>query len=68
MSGIPLIIAVAHSLLTVVYCMLKQDSTYQELGGTYFEQLHADNQRRYLVNKLEALGFQVNLAPAASAA
>ncbi len=62
------IIAVAHSLLTVVYSMLKNDSTYQELGGTYFEQLHADRHRRYLVNRLEALGFQVNLAPAASAA
>jgi transposase len=56
------IIAVAHSLLIVAYSMLKQDRTYEELGGTYFQQLHAERHKRYLVKKLEALGFQVNLA------
>jgi transposase len=62
------IIAVAHSLLIVIYCMLKQDRTYLELGGNYFDQLHAERHKRYLVKKLEVLGFQVHLAPAEQAA
>lgn len=62
------IIAVAHSLLIVIYCMLKQDRTYEELGGNYFDQIHAERHKRYFVKKLEALGFQVNLVPAEQAA
>jgi transposase len=62
------IIAVAHSLLIVIYCMLKQDRTYEELGGDHFDRLHAQRHKRYLVKRLEALGFQVNLAPAERAA
>jgi transposase len=62
------IIAVAHSLLIVIYCMLKQDRTYKELGGNYFDQIHAERHKRYFVKKLEALGFQVNLTPAEQAA
>lgn len=55
------IIAVAHSLLIVAYSMLKQQRTYLDLGGSYFQQLHAERHKRYFVKKLEALGFQVNL-------
>ena len=62
------IIAVAHSLLIVAYCMLKQNRTYHELGGNYFDRIHAERHKRYLVKKLEALGFQVNLTPTQNAA
>jgi transposase len=62
------IIAVAHSLLIVIYCILKRDRTYEELGGNYFDQLHTERHRRYFVKKLEALGFQVSLIPAQQAA
>lgn len=62
------ILAVAHSLLIVTYCILKQNRPYEELGGNYFDQIHADRHKQYLVRKLEALGFQVSLAPAEQAA
>jgi len=62
------IIAVAHSLLIVIYCTLKQNRTYQELGGNYFDQIHTERHQRYFVKKLEALGFQVHLVPAEQAA
>lgn len=62
------IIAVAHSLLIVIYCILKQNRTYQELGGNHFDQIHAERHKRYFVKKLQALGFQVNLVPAEQAA
>jgi transposase len=59
------IIAVAHSLLVAIYIMLKTGQRYVELGVDYFEKLHADDFKRYLVRKLEALGHTVTLAPAA---
>ena len=59
------IIAVAHSLLVAIYIMLKTGQSYVELGVDYFEKLHADDFKRYLVRKLEALGHIVTLAPAA---
>lgn len=62
------IIAVAHSLLIVIYCIVKQARTYHELGGNYFDQLHAERHKRYFVKRLEALGFQVNLVSAEQAA
>jgi hypothetical protein len=62
------IIAVVHSRLRVVYCVLKQNCSYRELGGNHFDQLHAERHKRYFVKKLEALGFQVNLVPAEQAA
>ena len=33
----------AHSLLVVIYTMLKQGKSYLELGVDYFEKLHADD-------------------------
>src|SRR5882762_505019 len=59
------IIAVAHSLLVVIYTMLKQGKGYLELGADYFEKLHADDFKRYLVRKLEAQGYTVTLETAA---
>jgi transposase len=59
------IIAVAHSLLVAIYIMVKTGQSYVELGADYFEKLHADDFKRYLVRKLEALGHTVTLAPAA---
>jgi transposase len=32
------IVAVAHSLVVIIYQMLKRGTTYQDLGSTYFEQ------------------------------
>ena len=60
------ILAVAHSILVMAYFMssLKQD--YVELGGDYFESLNPNSLRRYLVRRLEHLGYEVALQPAAA--
>ena len=50
-----------HSLLVVIYTMLKRGQGYQELGAGYFEKLQADDFKRYLVRKLEAQGYTVTL-------
>jgi len=59
------LVAVGHSLLTVIYHMLKYGLPYQELGPDYFDRLHANNLQHYLVKRLEGLGYAVTLSPAA---
>jgi transposase len=58
------ILAVAHSLLTVIYHMLKNGSTYQELGGDYFDKLNKNRLLPYFVRRLKDLGYQVSLEAA----
>jgi transposase len=55
------LIAVAHSLLGVVYVLLKQHRTYQDLGADYFERANRDNLTKYHVKKLQKLGYNVDL-------
>jgi transposase len=62
------IIAVAHTLLQIAYYILRDGKCYRELGADYFDQLHPNRVRRYLVKRLEKLGFQVSLVPAAQPA
>lgn len=55
------LIAVAHSILIIIYHILKQEKTYQELGSTYFEERDHDAIKRRAVRNLERLGYQVTL-------
>lgn len=57
------LLAVGHSLLIIVYHMLKYDVEYQDLGVDYFNQREPERLRRYLVKRLEQLGYQVSLTP-----
>lgn len=59
-------VAVGHSILKVIYVLLKHGTAYRDLGGTYFERLHPEALTRYLVRRLERLGHQVTLAPFAA--
>jgi transposase len=62
------LIAVAHSLLVIFYHMLKYDVEYHDLGVDYFDKLEPERLKRYLVKRLERLGYQVNLTPQTEAA
>jgi transposase len=55
------IVAVAHSLLTVAYCMLRFDRKYQDLGANHFDRISRDRIRRYHIKRLESLGYKVEL-------
>lgn len=55
--------AVAHSILVIFYHMLKSPAEYQDLGRDYFDRLQPVRLRRYLVKRLEALGYEVALRP-----
>jgi transposase len=55
--------AVGHSLLVIVYHLLKHDVEYRDLGPNYFDRLEPERLRRYLVKRLQALGYEVTLSP-----
>jgi transposase len=57
------IVAVGHSLLAIIYHVLKHGVEYKDLGQDYFDRLEPDRLRRYLVKRLQALGYDVTLSP-----
>src|SRR6266480_4676121 len=62
------IVAVAHSILVAAYYILRDEVSYQELGGDYF--INREDQERLtrrLVRQLERLGQRVTLEPALEA-
>lgn len=58
-------IAVAHSILSMVYYMLKRRQPYIELGPTYYETHKKDAVVRQAIRKLESLGLEVMINPVA---
>jgi transposase len=58
--------AVAHSLLVIAYCVLRDQEPYNELGATYFEQRDAERTQRHHVQRLQQLGYSVTLTPLAA--
>ncbi len=60
------IFAVAHTMIVIVWHILAEGTTYEELGPDYFERrTDAEARQRQLVRQLEALGHKVILEPAA---
>jgi transposase len=60
-------IAVAHSQLVTVHCLLSDPKRYVDLGAAYFEKLRSpEQQAEQMIRKLQRLGYQVQVArPAA---
>ena len=61
------LMAVGHTLLVIFYHLLKVEVEYQDLGKDYFDKLKPEQYRRYLVKRLEGLGFEVTLTPKTAA-
>jgi transposase len=59
------ILAVAASILTAAYHILKDQTTYRELGSDYFERRNNVHLTRRLIRRLEQLGLSVEVRPAA---
>jgi transposase len=62
------ICAVAASLLTAIYHMLKDGTVHQDLGIGHFEERSAEVKARRLAGQLARLGYQVDLQPLPNAA
>jgi transposase len=56
-------LAVAHSLLVVVYHVLRNRRPYMELGVDYLDRLDSTRIERHHVRRLEQLGYTVTLSP-----
>ena len=61
------LIAVGHTILTIVYMMLTRKQPYQDLGAAYFDQREQQRVERRLVQRVERLGYEVSLQPRALA-
>jgi transposase len=57
------ICAVAASILTAVYHMLRDGTFYQDLGAAHFQRRSPDQQAAYLLRQITKLGFQCKLTP-----
>ena len=60
------IMAVAASILTAIYHMLKDGTLYQDLGSNHFQTRSKGQQTQRLVKRLADLGYEVALKPLAS--
>jgi len=57
------IVATAHRLLIIAFCILRDGGEYRELGDNYFDRLHPERTRNRLVRRLQRLGLDVFLQP-----
>ncbi len=57
------LVALGHTILGIIFHVLKDRTTYRELGPDYLEQLDTVRLTRSLVRRLERLGHHVTLQP-----
>lgn len=60
-------VAVGHSILVIVYHLLRDRGTYHDLGGNFFDEHDRQMVQKHLVRRLERLGYQVDLQPRSEA-
>ena len=61
------LIAVGHSISTIVWHLLEHDCEYVDLGSRYLEERDRQQIQRRLVRRLEDFGYTVKLEPTAAA-
>jgi transposase len=57
------LMAVAHSILVIVYHLLKEHKEYEELGDHFVQEREHERIKKQTVRRLERLGYQVSLEP-----
>jgi transposase len=60
------LIAVGHSILVILYYLLKEGRQYADLGTDFFDRLEPQRLTRYYVKRLQHLGHKVTLEPCAT--
>ena len=55
-------VAVGRTILQIAYHLIARGTTYEDLGGDYFDRFNRERTTKRLVQRLEALGFAVQLA------
>jgi transposase len=54
-------VAVAHTILTIIYHILRTGRSYEELGGNFFDERDRKHIARRQIARLERLGYRVTL-------
>ncbi len=62
------LVAVGHTILVMIYHVLREGTRYAELGEDYFDRLDGERLTRSLVRRLQRLGHEVVLKPKEPAA
>ena len=57
------LVATGHTLLVIIYHVIKDGAVYNELGADYLDNLNPERLTRYLVKHLERMGHRVILEP-----
>lgn len=60
--------AVGHAILVIVYHLLVRNEPYHDLGANYFDEREPQKVERRLVQRLNKLGYEVQLQPITHAA
>jgi transposase len=55
------VLAVAHTILVIIYHLLNRGTTYQDLGNNYYDQRNREATLRRSVLRIEHLGYKVSL-------
>jgi transposase len=58
------ILAVAHTILVTLYSLLRNGTTYRDLGENYFDERNQQATLRRSVHRIERLGYKVTLQAA----
>jgi hypothetical protein len=58
--------AVAHSILVVIYHMLKTGAVFKEAGAAFFDCIKPERAVKNLLKRLESLGYDATLTPRAA--
>jgi transposase len=59
-------IAVGHTILVIIYHIVRDGTVYEDLGPHYFVERDRQGAERRLVHQLEGLGYTVTLEPRAA--
>jgi transposase len=62
------LVAVGHSILIIVYHILKNQASYNDLGTDYLDRQNAASQRAYYIRRLQQLGLKVTVEEPSEAA
>lgn len=57
------IVSLAHRILVIAFCLLRDGGEYQEWGGDFFDQLNPLRTRNRLIRRLQRLGVNLVLEP-----
>ena len=62
------LVAVAHTILRIVYHLLSKRVAYTELGSDHVNRQYLERHRHRLVEQLQALGLKVTVEESSEAA